>query len=270
VDPVDRGVERDASGSRWARGRRYRLGPADDRAGSVARRHGTARRPRCARGRPDGVVEPVIELVDVVAVLGSFPALAGASLVVRRGEIVLLRGPNGAGKSTLLRVCAGLVPITRGEGRVVDCDLRTQRDAVRRRVGLLGHANGLYLELTVRENVHFWGATVGASRDEIDAALDLLGLVNRLTDMPVSRLSAGQKRRTALACLVARRAQVWLLDEPHAGLDAAGRDDLDATLRAAVQAGATVVVASHELDRAGSLATRVVDVVGGQVHEVGT
>ncbi|MCU1359588.1 MAG: ccmA, partial [Ilumatobacteraceae bacterium] len=60
--------------------------------------------------------------------------------------------------------------------------------------------------------------------------------------------------------------QVWLLDEPHAGLDAAGRDDLDATLRTAVQSGATVLVASHELDRAGSLATRVVDVIGGQVH----
>jgi ABC-type multidrug transport system ATPase subunit len=64
---------------------------------------------------------------------------------------------------------------------------------------------------------------------------------------------------------VARRAQLWLLDEPHAGLDAAGRDDLDATLRSAVAAGATVVVASHELERAGSLATRVVDLVGGVV-----
>jgi energy-coupling factor transporter ATP-binding protein EcfA2 len=78
-------------------------------------------------------------------------------------------------------------------------------------------------------------------------------------------LSAGQKRRTALACLVARRAELWLLDEPHAGLDAAGRDELDAVLRQAVASGATVVVASHELERAGSLADRVVDVVGGRV-----
>ena len=218
---------------------------------------------------PAGVTrtDPVVELVDVVAVLGSFPALAGASLVVNRGEIVLLRGPNGAGKSTLLRVCAGLVPLARGEGRVVGCDLRTQRQTVRQRVGLLGHANGLYTDLTVRENVAFWGATVGASTDEINASLARLGLAARLADIPVGRLSAGQKRRTALACLVARRSQVWLLDEPHAGLDAAGRDDLDATLRTAVQSGATVIVASHELERAGSLATRVVDVIGGQVHE---
>ena len=93
-----------------------------------------------------------------------------------------------------------------------------------------------------------------------------MGLAERLADVRVGRLSAGQKRRTALACLVARRASLWLLDEPHAGLDAAGRDELDATLRAAVAAGATVIVASHELERAGALATRVVEVVSGQVH----
>ena len=137
---------------------------------------------------------------------------------------------------------------------------------MRRRVGLLGHRNGLYLDLTVTENVRFWGATVGATPDELAAAMDRLGLAGRLADLPVRRLSAGQQRRTALACLVARRAQLWLLDEPHAGLDAAGRDELDATLRQATAAGATVIVASHELERAGSLATRAVDIVAGQVR----
>ena len=91
-----------------------------------------------------------------------------------------------------------------------------------------------------------------------------LGLTGRLAPLPVRRLSAGQMRRTALACLVARRATLWLLDEPHAGLDADGRDELDTTLREAATAGATIVVASHELERAGGLATRVVDVVAGQ------
>jgi heme ABC exporter ATP-binding subunit CcmA len=208
---------------------------------------------------------PVVELTDAVAVLGSFPALAGASLVVQQGEIVLLRGPNGAGKTTLLRVCAGLLPLARGTGVVLGCDLATERDAVRRRVGLLGHRNGLYLDLTVAENVRFWGATVRATDDEIAAAMDRLGLSGRLAPLPVRQLSAGQQRRTALACLVARRAELWLLDEPHAGLDATGRDELDATLRQAAASGATVIVASHELERAGSLATRCVDVVAGQV-----
>ena len=205
----------------------------------------------------------VVELVDAVAVLGRFPALAGATLTVQRGEIVLLRGPNGAGKTTLLRVCAGLLPLVRGTGTVLGHDLATDRRAVRTRVGLLGHANGLYADLTVRENVHFWGSTIGATAAEIDASMRRLDLDRRLAGVRVAKLSAGQRRRTALACLVARRAELWLLDEPHAGLDAAGRDELDGTLRAAVAAGATVIVASHELERAGSLATRVIDVAGG-------
>ncbi len=214
------------------------------------------------------VVEPVVALVDVVAVLGSFPALAGASLTVERGEIVLLRGPNGAGKTSLLRLCAGLLPVERGEATVLGCDLVADRTAVRNRVGLLGHSNGLYADMTVADNVRFWGATVGATVEEINASMQRMGLGDRLADVQVGRLSAGQRRRTALACLVARRAELWLLDEPHAGLDAAGRDELDSTLRAAVAVGATVMVASHELERVGALATRVVEVVGGQVRSV--
>jgi heme ABC exporter ATP-binding subunit CcmA len=207
-----------------------------------------------------------VELHDAVAVLGGFPVLAGATLTVQNGEIVLLRGPNGAGKTSLLRLCAGLLPLARGTGAVFGLDLSSQRDLIRPRVGLLGHRNGLYADLTVSENVHFWGATVGASTAEVAAAMGRLGVAGRLADIPITRLSAGQKRRTALACLVARRAELWLLDEPHAGLDAAGRDELDAVLHQAVGSGATVLLASHELERAGALAHRVVDVVNGTVN----
>ncbi len=214
-------------------------------------------------GRP-----PVVELVDAVAVFGRFPALAGASLTVERSEILWLRGPNGAGKTTLLRLCAGLVPLARGRGSVLGRDLVTQRDEVRPLVGVLGHRNGLYLDLNVRENVTFWARAVGASSAEVDAALGLLGLSGRLAELPVRRLSAGQQRRTALACLIARRAELWLLDEPHSALDAAGRADLDGIVVQAAASGATVMIASHESDRARPLATRVVDVAGGMVHEV--
>lgn len=208
---------------------------------------------------------PAVDLGDAVAVVGSFPVLAGATLRVERGEVVLLRGPNGAGKTSLLRLCAGLLPLARGSARVLGLDLVTHQEAIRRRVGLLGHRNGLYADLTVHENVAFWGATVGATDDEVAAAMARLAVDGRLRDVPVRALSAGQKRRTALACLVARRAELWLLDEPHAGLDAAGRDELDSVLRQAVRSGATVLVASHELERAGNLADRIVDVVGGRV-----
>lgn len=94
-----------------------------------------------------------------------------------------------------------------------------------------------------------------------------LGLDGRLAAVPVGRLSAGQRRRVAVAALVARRPELWLLDEPHAGLDATGRDLLDDLVREAVAAGATVLVASHEIERAASLATRTVVMAGGRVRD---
>ena len=211
-------------------------------------------------------MDPVIELNDVVAVLGQFPALAGANLQVSRGEIVLLQGPNGAGKTSILRVCAGLLPIERGSVRVLGIDLVAQRDEVRSRVGLLGHSNGLYLDLTVEQNIRFWASMVNATEEEIVRAMSLMRIDGRLSSVKTARLSAGQRRRCALASLIVRRAEIWLLDEPHAGLDAQGRDELDSVLRHAVSAGATIVLASHEMERASALATRVVTVDGGGVQ----
>jgi heme ABC exporter ATP-binding subunit CcmA len=208
-------------------------------------------------------MDSVIELSGVVAVLGNFPALAGVDLSVERGEIVLLQGPNGAGKTSILRVCAGLMPIERGSGHVLGIDLTTHREAIRSRVGLLGHTNGLYLDLTVKQNIMFWAATVNATREEVDAAMTTMRVDKRLASVKASQLSAGQRRRCALASLIVRRAEVWLLDEPHAGLDAQGRDELDDLLRAAVSAGATVMLASHESERASGLATRIVTIDGG-------
>lgn len=210
-------------------------------------------------------MDNVVELNGVVAVLGGFPALAGADLTVERGEVLLLQGPNGAGKTSLLRVCAGLLPIERGTGRVLGMDVTSERERVRSRVGLLGHTNGLYLDLTVSQNIRFWASTVGATDAEVTGAMSRMRLDGRLAEVKAEKLSAGQRRRTALASLIVRRAELWLLDEPHAGLDAAGRDEIDAVLRDAVASGATVIVSSHEHERAQALATRIVTVDGGTV-----
>ena len=208
-------------------------------------------------------MEPVVHLRDAVALLGRFPALAGIDLDVERGDIVLLRGPNGAGKTTVLRALAGLVPVVRGEARVLGHDLRVDPRPVRRRVGLLAHATGLFDDLTVAGNVTFWGRATRAPAADIEAAITLVGLSGRLRDVPVARLSAGQRRRTSLACLLARRPELWLLDEPHAGLDSEARDLLDRLVHQAVDQGATVVMSSHELERAEALAHRVVVLEGG-------
>jgi heme ABC exporter ATP-binding subunit CcmA len=211
-------------------------------------------------------MDPVVRFRAAVCLLGRFPALAGLDLDVGAGEIVLLSGPNGAGKTTLLRAVAGLVPVVRGEAVVCGHDLRIDRRAVRPYVGLLGHAGGLYPDLTVRENVTFWARAAGRGVEPGDA-LRRAGVEPRTEGVTVDRLSAGQRRRTALAALLVRRPAVWLLDEPHAGLDAEGRDRLDELVRQAAGAGATVLLASHELERATPLADRQIVVAGGAATE---
>ncbi len=213
------------------------------------------------------LMAPIVHLRSAVALIGRFPALAGVDLDVDPGEIVLLRGPNGAGKTTLLRLCAGLVPASSGTVSVLGRDLVADRAAVRRRVGLLGHATFLYDDLTVTENLDFWSRASGATLAEGRAALDRLGVAERLHGLPVQALSAGQRRRVSFAAMVCRRPELWLLDEPHAGLDAVGRDVIDDLMREAASVGATVLFASHELDRAHDVATRVVTISGGVVEE---
>lgn len=207
----------------------------------------------------------IVSLQGVVALLGRFPALAGADLEVGESEIVLVQGPNGAGKSTLLRVCAGLLRIESGRAEVLGHDLVTDRAAVRRSVGLLGHDTALYDDLTVEENLRFWARASRIEADAVPAALDRLGVADRLRDVAVRNLSAGQRRRTALAAVVVRRPRLWLLDEPHSGLDQGGRDLIDQVILDAASAGATVMLASHELDRTLDLATRHLTVAGGTI-----
>jgi ABC-type multidrug transport system ATPase subunit len=178
---------------------------------------------------------------------------------------VLLSGPNGAGKTSLLLACAGLLPLASGEAEVLGHDLRRDRRAVRRQLGMVGHATFLYDELTVEESVRFGVRAAGGDTSRVGPALARLGLDGAVRRQPTGRLSAGQRRRVALAVLVSRSPRLWLLDEPHAGLDAASRDVVDEVLAAALAGGATVLLASHELERAEPLATRVVSMGGGQV-----
>jgi heme ABC exporter ATP-binding subunit CcmA len=210
---------------------------------------------------------PAVHLRTAVALAGRFPALSGVDLTVAPGEVVVVLGPNGAGKTSLLRTCAGLLAITSGEAVVLGHDLRQDRTSVRPQVGLLGHAAPLYDELTAVENVRFAVRAAGLPVGRADPALERLGLVGRLRRTTVGRLSAGQRRRVALASLVARAPELWLLDEPHAGLDTAARRLLAELVAEAAAGNAAVLLSSHEPDLAVPLADRVVTMSGGRVAE---
>lgn len=210
-------------------------------------------------------MSPVVRLRSVVCLLGRFPALAGVDLDLAAGEVVLLSGGNGAGKTTLLRMVAGLLAVDRGEAEVLGVDLTRDRRAHRSRLALVGQEAAAYDDLTVRENVRFAARIAGRSDADADAAVDELGLAP-LADVRHGRLSTGQRRRLGLAVGLVRRPELLLLDEPHAGLDAPGREFLDGVLAAAPRAGTAVLIASHEIDLVRPVADREVVLVNGRTR----
>ncbi len=209
---------------------------------------------------------PAVQLVSAVAVFGRYPALAGIDLEVAAGEVVALIGPNGAGKTTLLRLCAGLVPLREGRGSILGFDLATQRRQIGPHIGYLSAQPMLYPDLTIRENVEFWANACGAGTTQSEAVLRRVEL-DAIAERRVQSLSTGQRRRASLAAVVVRRPRLWLLDEPHAGLDQSGRDIVDRLVREAIDAGATVMIASHELDRVDAIATRSITLAGGGIYD---
>jgi heme exporter protein A len=157
------------------------------------------------------------------------------------GEALLVTGPNGAGKTSLLRQVAGLLPLAGGVLRLEGGDPDA---AIPELSHYVGHANAVKASLSVAENLAFWAQFLGARNQPLETALAAFGLAS-LADLPAGLLSAGQKRRLALARLLAASRPIWLLDEPQTSLDQASLKLLDAALKDHLETGGIAIVASH-------------------------
>ena len=169
---------------------------------------------------------------------GGRPVFAGLTFTVADGELLAVTGPNGAGKSTLLRTLAGL--LRPSAGRIVTEP--ASEDGVGQSVHYLGHLDALKPVLTVAENLAFWCRLWGTGA--VGPALEAVGLA-ALDDLPVAVLSAGQKRRVAIARLLLAPRPLWLLDEPTTGLDAAAEATLGRLIAAHLRNGGLAIVATH-------------------------
>jgi heme ABC exporter ATP-binding subunit CcmA len=208
---------------------------------------------------------PIARLNEAVVFANGFPLLSGVDLVVQPGTLSVLLGANGAGKTSLLRLLGGLVALSSGTGSVLGIDLATgDRRQLRRRVGWLGHEGSFYDDLSVVENLTFAARALGRPLAGLDDVLERVGLSTKGATA-ARRLSAGQRRRLALAWLLLRRPELWLLDEPYASLDDEGRTFFDDLLVDVVAQGATVVVSSHDPLRSSRLAPRTLVVAGGRI-----
>lgn len=204
---------------------------------------------------------PLLEAKALSFARNDEPIFGPLDLAVRAGEALVVEGDNGAGKTTLVHILAGLVEPTAGtlfwQGAPLD---REMRDA--KGMALLGHQLGLKPELTPRENLAFRAALDGVRRGvTADLALRSVALEG-YEDVAVRTLSAGQRKRTALAALLLSGASLWLLDEPYANLDRAGHVLVDRMLESHCLRGGAAILTSHGLSmpalaRVGRVALRV-------------
>ncbi|MEM1372292.1 MAG: heme ABC exporter ATP-binding protein CcmA [Pseudomonadota bacterium] len=198
-----------------------------------------------------------LTLQNVTVARAGCPVFEPISLEAEPGTAILLTGANGAGKTTLLRAIAGFVAIASGELRLTSAD---GSHSVADHCHFIGHQSGIKANLTVRENLAFWAAYLDADAPEeiepeerpknrtekrVQQALSAMAL-DDLADLPVALLSAGQKRRTALARLKTAYRPIWLLDEPGVSLDAASTAKLVEVINTHLESGGILLAATHE------------------------
>ncbi|HUO51912.1 MAG TPA: heme ABC exporter ATP-binding protein CcmA [Gemmatimonadaceae bacterium] len=199
---------------------------------------------------------PAVQCDGVAHRFGVKWALRGVSLAVQPGEIVALLGKNGSGKSTLIRAIATALRPTRGTVRVYGHDIRTEAGAVREISALVGHATGVYEDLTVTENLSFAVRMTGEDADagRIQAVIEQVGLGHEAHSR-ARFLSAGQQRRIALARVLLRPVRLLLLDEPYTSFDDEGVARVNELVSDLRGRGGAAIIITHDFERA----RRVVD-----------
>ena len=206
-----------------------------------------------------------VQLVDVSRHFGRRRALSRINLTLRSGDIVGLLGPNGAGKSTLIGVLATIVAPTSGEARYGGSSAAQLGPVLRRRIGVLAHELYLYPELSAEQNLAFFAQLYGLDVQRIvPAALERANLGDRAAD-EVGGFSRGMRQRLALERALLHEPRLILLDEPFTGLDDRAVGAVSDRIRRLAADGAIVIVATHDLDVADGLVTRVALVRDGRL-----
>ena len=197
--------------------------------------------------------DPVVVTEGLTKRYGEFTAVDGISLAIPQGVIFGFLGPNGSGKTTTIRMLLGLLPPTAGRAWVLGHDIVAEPLAIRRRIGYMSQRFSLYGDLTVEENLNFFGQAYGVwgerLRQRKDFILEMADLRGREREL-ARNLAGGWKQRLALGCAIVHRPQVVFLDEPTAGVDPISRREFWGLIYAMAKKGVTVLVTTHYMDEA--------------------
>jgi len=195
----------------------------------------------------------VIETRDLTRRFGPLTAVDHLNLTVDRGEIFGLVGPDGAGKTTTLRMLCGLMDPSEGEARVAGHDVVRESQSVKDRIGYMAQRFGLYVDLTVEENMVFYADLfniTGVERDRLTAELLSMTRMEPFRNRQAGRLSGGMKQKLALMCTLLHRPEILFLDEPTNGVDPVSRRDFWAILYQLLKDGITIFMTTAYLDEA--------------------
>jgi ABC-2 type transport system ATP-binding protein len=200
------------------------------------------------------VSDSAVEIRHLTRRFGSIVAVRDLNLTIAKGEVFGLLGPNGSGKTTTIRMLCGLLAPSEGTAVVAGVDVNEAPDQIKERIGYMSQRFGLYEDLTVAENMEFYGGIYGLKgagrRGRIAEVVQFLGLDRRLHQL-AGTLSGGWKQRLALACALMHGPAVIFLDEPTAGVDPAARRAFWSTIKTLAAQGTTVIVTTHYMDEAG-------------------
>jgi len=198
-------------------------------------------------------VTNAVRVRDLTRKFGDFTAVDQVTFDVDRGQIFGFLGPNGAGKTTTLRMLISLLAPTAGEGWVAGLDIRSEGDAIRRKIGYMSQKFSLYTDLTVSENIVLFGGLYGVTGDRFrerrDWVLEMAGLTDKHSQL-TGDLPLGWKQRLALGCAVLHEPPVLLLDEPTSGVDPSARRQFWDLINDLAQGGTTVLVSTHYMEEA--------------------
>jgi len=213
-----------------------------------------------------------VEVEDLVKAFGNFVAVDHIHFQVKEGEIFGFLGPNGAGKSTTIRMLCGLLMPTSGRGRVAGFDIMKEPEKIKQVIGYMSQKFSLYEDLTVLENLHFFGGIYGLSgslqRVREEQALKMAGLVE-LRDRITRTLAVGWKQRLALGCAILHEPSILFLDEPTSGVDPVSRRNFWSLIQQMGERGVTTFVTTHYMDEA-EYCDRLALIYQGKIIALGT